>query len=287
VNSRPKNQFEHQGNGDGRDCAFTLDHVESFALDALDSFDRGIVEHHLRWCESCQKEAASFERVVRNMHLVTQLGAPPPVSSRQELMRRIAAGGEDAPLARPQSSQLTRQAESASTAGSWTRYIPVAIIAPLALALLVVGVWVNSLQDDLSNRNLELTSQTHLNQSLANGGQVQLFSVEQSCPTCRGNGQVGVSESKGMGMVVGHDFDPSQQHDVWGVNDKGEKKMFCELEVDSAGAVMQMFTFPDAPSAFTDVYITDENGAMMYVSRGSSGTNESTPYERETPLPTT
>lgn len=202
-------------------------------------------------------------------------------------MRRVAASADEEASANTLSRPSTRSAEFTPSSRSWTRHIPAAVVTPLAIALVVVGVWANSLRSDISDLDRDFDSQLALNGSLANGGQVRLFSVEQSCPNCEGNGHVGVSESNGMGMVVGQDFNPSQRHDVWGVNDKGEKKMFCELEVDSTGSVMQMFTFPDAQSAFTDVYITDENGAMLYVSGGSSATPGSTPSEQKTPLPTT
>lgn len=280
------NPTDNAGQHDNGDCVFALDHIESFALGALDSFDRGIVEHHLRWCESCRREAATFERVVELMHLSTPLGPPPSANIKQQLMKRLTSDDLAPPLD-SHSHRVERSAEPAPSPRGWTRYIPAAVAAPLAIALLVVGAWANSLRIDLSDREQALDNQVELNGSLARGGQVRLFSVEQSCPDCEGNGHVGVSESNGMGMVVGQDFNPSQQHDVWGVNDKGEKKMFCKLEVDPTGVVMQMFTFPDAPSAFTDVYITDEHGAMIYVSGESIGTHESTPSEQQTPLPTT
>jgi len=66
--------------------------------------------------------------------------------------------------------------------------------------------------------------------------------------------------------VMGWNFDPDKRHDVWGVGRDGEKMKMCELEIDSTGAVMQMFMFPEAPADLMDVYITDEHGVLTYVS---------------------
>jgi hypothetical protein len=83
-----------------------------------------------------------------------------------------------------------------------------------------------------------------------------------------------------MGMLVGWNFDPSQQHDVWGVNSQGEKKKVCQLHIDDTGAVMQMFSFPAETASFTDVYITDENGTLTYVSHLANGANPAPGDER-------
>ena len=284
MNSRPERQSYQRGKSHGPDCAFVRDHLGSFALDALDSVDRGIVEHHLRWCESCRDEADGFDRVVGFLHLASPLGPGPGANAKRELMQRVTANDETVSSTNAGPNRPDRQAASRGTTPAWIRFASTALIASLALALIVVGVWANSLRNDLSEQDEEMRDQTQLTEALANGGQVQLYSVEQSCPTCHGNGQLGVSESNDMGMVVGYNFDPSQQHDVWGMNDTGDMTMFCELYVDSTGAVMQMFSFPDAPSAFTDVYITDEEGTMIYVAHLSSATDESTPDDDVTPL---
>jgi hypothetical protein len=271
-----------------RDCSFVTDNIGAFVLDALDRVERGIVEHHLRWCESCRVEAARFDHVLETMHLATPPGPAPSPETKAALFQRIEVEtSSDGRLPQAETTvEANRESPSKPEPANRWRYASAALIAPLALALLVMGVWANSLRTDLDERNVELESQVLLNDALSNGGQVELYSVQQSCPTCTGDGQLGVSESNAMGMLVGWNFDPSQQHDVWGVDSNGDRKKVCQLHVESSGAVMQMFTFPETPSVFTDVYITDENGDLIYVSH-LGNTGEEDPGTAAPGIPTT
>lgn len=247
-----------------------LENIEGYVLDALDRFERGVVEHHLRWCPSCQTLAAGYERVVKLLPFAVPLDAPPDLAIKTQLFARIAANdaGDPAPAVRRADTSPPLQADRHQPANGWLQHVAAALIAPLALSLLVMGVWANSMRTDLDEQSIDRESQAELNAALASGGQVALYSVEKesSCPGCHGAGQLGMSESNDMGMVLGWNFDPDKRHDVWGISGDGAKMKVCELQVDQTGAVMQMFTFPGPQSSFTEVYITDEYGAMTYVS---------------------
>lgn len=270
MKSRPDEQPNPQFTTHSTECAFVLENIEGFALDALDRFERGMVEHHLRWCASCQAEASRYERVVERLPFAVPADQEPGPGLKTSLFERIRADAS-ASKATPSRRIVERAPESPevrqTSPGRW-RYASAALIAPLALSLLVMGVWANSMRNDLNEQDTDVQSQAQLNQVLADGGQVALYSVEKekSCPTCHGSGQLGMSESNDMGMVLGWNFDPGKRHDVWGVSRDGDTLKMCELKVDPTGSVMQMFTFPDAPSGFTEVYITDEHGEMTYVS---------------------
>ncbi len=275
MNSRPDNRTTQDDSPHSGECAFALENLEGFAIDALDRFERGVVEHHLRWCDACQAEAARYERVTQRLPFAVPAGPDPRPEIKASLFERIEAdrsGVEKAPPRRTPDPD-PRVPDGRNPAAGWWQYASVALIAPLALSLLVMGVWANSMRTDLDEQRNDLESQVLLNQALANGGQVALYSVEKeaSCPTCHGSGQLGMSESNDMGMVLGWNFDPATRHQVWGVSQDGEAMKMCELEVDPTGSVMQMFTFPDAPSSFSEVYITDEHGAMRYVSHLAQG----------------
>ncbi|MEJ7900335.1 MAG: hypothetical protein WKF63_00700 [Thermomicrobiales bacterium] len=184
-----------------------------------------------------------------------------------ERIKADASGPMDTPSQHPAQPVPVLPEVGRRTSG-WWQYANAALIAPLALSLVVMGVWANSMRTDLDQQSNDLEAQTALNQALASGGQVALYSVEKeaSCSTCHGSGQLGMSESNDMGMVLGWNFDPGKRHDVWGVSRDGDTMKMCELQVDPTGSVMQMFTFPDSPSDFMEVYITDEHGDMTYVS---------------------
>ncbi len=291
MNSRPDDHTTQDGAPNTSECAFVMENLEAFALDALDRFERGVVEHHVRWCERCQQEAVRYERVAEHLAFAVPAGPDPRPEIKSKLFERIEAhrsGLDQAPVSRTPDTERDLPAEP-KAAGRWWHPASAALIAPLVLALVVMGVWANSMRTDLDEQATDLESHTILNQALANGGQVALYSVEKekSCPTCHGSGQLGMSSSNDMGMVLGWNFDPDKRHDVWGVSGDGNTMKMCELEVDPTGAVMQMFTFPDAPSAFTEVYITDENGSMTYVSHLAQS-NDATPEEDPGPgSPTT
>jgi anti-sigma-K factor RskA len=250
------------------DCAQTRDNLEAFALGALDSLDRGMVEHHLRWCEPCRQELARFENVTASLPAAT-----PPVFAPQpatwEAIRARLNEPEDA-IPAMQEPRATSRVPATPTRSRWSQYAYSALVVPLVIALVVMGAWINSLQNQVDDTNVELANQALLNSTLSEGGQVQLFSVERSCPNCKGTGQFGVSESNSMGMLVGWDFDPTVDHQVWGIEPNGERQKFCHLEVKADGAVMQMFIFPESPSMFTDLYIMNEEGELTYVSHLST-----------------
>lgn len=263
------------------ECAFALEHIEAFALDALDRFERGMVEHHLRWCAPCQAEAARYERVADLLPFAVAATMEPAPETKARLLERIRDDASQPEMlsSRPAVRTVQEPVRSNGERSGWSRYASAALIAPLALALLVMGVWANSMRTDLDEQRTDFQAQAQLDQALASGGQVALYSVEReaSCPTCHGSGQLGMSESNDMGMVLGWNFDPGKRHDVWGVSRDGDTMKMCELQVDPTGSVMQMFTFPDGPSSFTEVYITDEHGEMTYVShlaRDDNGTPE-------------
>ena len=276
---------------DPSECEFVLDNLEGFALDALDGYERGMIEHHLRWCRACRAEVAATERIVELLPFAVSPTIEAHSETRSALLARITQAQPE-PASMGETTYSPHEVPPTPATGTeirapWWKYASTALIAPLALALLVMGVWANSLQSDLSDRQQELANQVLLNDALSNGGQVQLYSVQQTCPTCLGSGRLGVSESNDMGMLVGWNFNPGQQHDVWGVSSDGEKQRVCQLHIESSGSVMQMFSFPEAPSRFTDVYITDENGTLIYVSHLGNGASDIPDGEGETPLPNT
>lgn len=256
------------------ECSFSRDNLGAYSLQALDRVDQGLVEQHLRWCADCRAELSRLEGITTGLGLQgADVGEPFPdtwISIRARLTDE-----DDERQVRPQGVAF-RQGDRAPNAGRW---LPISAIAPLALVVILLSAWSWSLQRDLSETQAELSNHTLLNSTLATSQQVQLFSMEQSCPTCDGVGQIGVSESSGMGMVVGWDFDPQMTHHVWGIDHDGERSRVCSLMIAQDGAVMQMFSFPDTPSKFTDLVITDQSGNLVYQSHIMAVDELATPTE--------
>lgn len=245
------------------ECSFCRDQLGAYSLKALDRVDQGLVEQHLRWCEDCRAELGRHEAIAIGLGLQGAEAVEPGASTWEAIRARFADHDES-----PSSRGIVRTTGNvrASRDGRANRWMPISAIAPLMLAVILLSAWSWSLQRDLTATQDEHSNHTLLNSTLATSQQVQLYSMEPSCPTCDGVGQVGVSESNGMGMVVGWDFDPQMTHDVWGIDHEGERSRVCSLIIAQDGAVMQMFSFPDTPSNFTDLVITDQSGKLVYQS---------------------
>lgn len=243
------------------DCVFTREHLEAYSLQALDRVDHGIIEQHLRWCDDCRAEAVALERVAAALPFAGLGSNTVSDSTWSSILARI----ETPELAPSAVADVTEQPATAPARRSWQSIVYPSIVAPLVIALVVMGAWVNSLSNQNNDRNRELANNAVISSSLGTVGEVQLYSVQPNCKRCEAIAQVGVSQHNNMGMLVGTDFDPAETHDVWGLDLEGEKQKFCSLVVESNGEVLQMFLFPSSPSGFTELYITDANGNLAYV----------------------
>lgn len=242
-------------------------------LQALDRVDHGIVGQHLRWCDDCRAEAMATERVAEALPFTERESESVSASTWSSILSRLESPEVEVPTAATPPDKAT----SRSARRSWQSIIYPSVIAPLVIALVVMGAWVNSLTNQADDRDRELANNAVISNSIGAVGQVQLYSVQPNCPHCDAIAQVGVSPSNNMGMLVGTDFDPAETHDVWGLDLQGGKQKFCSLVVESNGEVLQMFLFPSSPAGFTELYITDANGDLAYVSHLTHFPVETTP----------
>ncbi len=264
-----------------------LEQVEAYALGALDRVDAGIVEQHIRWCPQCRDEVEAVRRVVDLLPLAVPYVDSPPPDVKARLLERVASESrsepyhwtglhqrdEPEPARSPSAQRRASRTDNAdgtigSDARSWQRFVPPAVIAPLAIALIVVGAWANSMRLELEDQEQveTIANQEVLNQIVANGGDVRLYSMEPQCTDCGGRGRLGVDVADSVGVVVAWDLNPEQKHEVWCVNKKGDRKMVSTLDVDAEGGAMQAFAFPDDNMAdYTEVYIAQTDGEATYM----------------------
>lgn len=264
-----------------------LEQAEAYVLGALDRVDSGIIEQHLRWCPHCRDEVTAIERVVDLLPLTVPQVDPPPPGVKARLFARVAAENQAAPYAwqglhrdaEPDAQRAgstkpvpgvagNRSGGTASGTTSWLRFLPPAIIAPLGIALIVVGAWANSMRLDLEEqeRNRGISNQRELNQIVANGGDVRLYAMEPQCTGCSGRGRIGVDVADRIGVVVAWGLNPDQEYEVWCFNKQGDKKMVSTLDVDAQGGAMQGFSFPEDMSDYSGVYVAQTNGEATYMS---------------------
>lgn len=289
MNGQQDDQAVNPDDTTREECAFTEQHAAGYALGALDRFERGLVEQHLRWCPRCRDIVEADEKVIAYLPFLSPPVAPPSPGVRTALMESLAAdiAGPivDVPPVSTRRSGLSPAADPVkveelppTAPQRRARILPAAIIAPLAIALIVVSAWANSLQNRIDDQNGELADQQRVNGVIANGGRLQLFSMEPRCTDCTGRSQLGVDMDDSAGMVVAWNFDPKRKHSVWCVNDKGDKEWLSTLVIDPDGGAMQTFDFPGDASEYTEVYIADDNGSVEYMTNiavpPASGSND-------------
>ncbi len=273
MSGRPPDHHTGDGATGALACEFVRDNLEAFVLGALDSADRETVELHLRWCPECRDEADALQRVASLLPLALSNGPAPSLGSSAALLERIAREDSERPAigslatAWPAPAPNAPVSPVAPSATAWRGFVPAALIAPLAIALLVVGAWANSMRHDLNDATGAMSTQAALGQTPIEGGEMLMFAVESPAGNAKGGGQIGLSESDLMGMAVAWDLDPETELEVWGVTYGGRHMKVCELYIDQTGAVMQTFSLPERPSSLRELYISDEFGEMMYMLR--------------------
>jgi hypothetical protein len=246
------------------------DLLPAYALGGIDLVDRTLVEQHLRTCASCRDTVDAYSGIAATFPLLVPQDQEPDPGTWDRIASRIVT--EDA-------TPLTTTHPHAQQAGSippgvsrsvrspqptWTRFLPATLVLPLVLALVVVGTWANSMRHDLD----ELDGggeNSSISTEMLNDSSVRTYAVERSCANCRGSGQLGLSDSSQMGMMVAWDFDPSEDHMVWGLTETGEITKVCQLYVHPNGGVMQTFMLPSGSATLLEIYITDETGQLIYV----------------------
>jgi hypothetical protein len=290
VNGRPIDPTAEPDHTYTGECAFVDEHAEGYALGALDRFERGLVEQHLRRCPRCRETVQAAEKVTAYLPFLSPPVAPPSDTARAALMERIAADISGpiievppvssrssiaaAPVDAGHVPNTARRRRAQGWAQGWSQMLPVALIAPLTIALILALAWANSLRNTIEEQEIDLASQQQLNRAIANSGEVQLYSMEPRCDGCTGGSRLGIDKEDSIGMVVAWDLDPKQKLSVWCVNSKGDKEWVSSLEVGPDGGAMKTFDFPSDASEYTEVYIASDNGSIAYM------TNIATPPAR-------
>jgi len=246
-------------------CDAVREQLPAYALGAIDYVDRDLIETHLRVYDDCRIEAARLSTVASLLPLALPVADTPHPASWSAILDRVRSD-EDVTATMLREPMVAVPATSPSLQSpptpTWTRFLPAALIAPLAVALVVVGTWATSLY---SNTTASDPTDINIVPQMLNDSSVRTYAVERSCADCQGTGQLGLSNTSQLGMMVAWDFDPMEDHMVWGISSTGEVIRVCELYVDPTGTVMQTFMLPNDPASIREIYITDENGSLIYV----------------------
>src|SRR5699024_10453532 len=132
------------------------------------------------------------------------------------------------------------------------------IIAPLAICLIVLSAWTNSLSnevDDLRETNTPEVASTDV--PATSPYDLQLYEFRPACENCSQNqasGQLGGNPDGNVGVIVAWNLDPNETHQIWCVNRQGERLLITDLNVEN-GNVFQSVNFPDAIGGYEQIYV--------------------------------
>lgn len=252
------------------DCALCRDHLEEFALGILNPHAATQVEEHIYACAACRTEYEDIYRVTWMLPFLAEPVDPSP-HVKDALFARIArAEHEDSNpvvvLDNPWASidQPDAVAASTSKASIWQRWVMPGVIAPLAICLIVLAAWANSLgnnTDDVRPPADENIAAIGVPTDASRG--LQLYAFKPACENCTQNhasGQLGGNPSGNVGVVVAWNLDPNEQHQVWCVDDEGKKLLITDLDVEYTGNVSQTVNFPEALGGYQQIYVARHDG---------------------------
>ena len=243
-----------------------IDDVEiaGYALGALEPSERQAIEHHIRTCDECAARVATDVRTVGMLPFAVSTRLKPAPDVKAALFSRIAhsqlAAAEAAlptaalkpglptlPSSRevyaapiPATGTVPTVAAPARSRSSWLTAV---VVAPLLLALVLVGGWSLNLRTQLASQETALESQsselTTLRASLANfgAGDVQRYEMQPQAGAPQAEGQLLLSADQ-KDAIVRVDLNLQQAEGGSAtvlVNNNGTIEPIGELEYDEKG----------------------------------------------------
>ena len=253
------------------ECGYCQENLEAQALDILDAADRARVERHLQWCGPCRRALADIHSVIDLLPLTSEPVTPSPMV-KARLFQQIAdeaveeaamtfgnpwqSGTADKHVPERTSILPAHTPRSFSFASMF--------IAPLAIALIVLGAWTNSLRTDLNDIQTRQDGGVAARiQADAQANQLQLYSMEPSCTDCDdspASGQLGGNPDDNVGILVAWNLNPDERHQVWCENRDGQLTLVSDLQVEHTGEVFQTVNFPEAIGGYSTIYVTRHDG---------------------------
>lgn len=253
-------------------CRQVTENAEAFALGALDHAEHSRIEQHMVLCGACRRAVAQARRVTDLLPFLAE-PATPSASVKTALLDRVRANRDEAQAPLPNlnpwvpqtatgGAPTARPGGMSTPATSWRRWLPAAVLAPLALVLLVTAAWANSLRNEVNYLEAERDSNTSLASTLGTGNDMRLYTFKPACPTCnQASGRFGGDPNGSVGVVVAWNLDPNEQHQVWCVDDKGDKWKVTDLDVEPSGNVVQTISFPQPLGGYQQIYVARHDGS--------------------------
>lgn len=259
-------------------CDASQELLPAHALGALDREEQSQVEQHLVWCATCRRELLTWEDTVNLLPLLAPQ-VDPPDDVKPRLMAAINADDREPSLSRSWTSPAAPEAAQSHSVPFIPSRWAAALIMPLAICILVLGAWVNSLRHDVIDLRTGMPADV-TSAMTQNGVQLYAFSSETNGAT----GQMGADPNGNTGVMVVWNLNPEERHQVWCVNRQGVRSMIAELEVGDSGQAMQVIVFPASVEDYQQIYVAKHDGtqnppAEMTIAMDDSPPDEAVPTE--------
>jgi anti-sigma factor RsiW len=246
-------------------CGQVRDELDGWSLGALDTTEASAIERHLAVCADCREEASRIAAVA----VMLPFAAPqvsPSAEAKRSLMARIA--DEQMAVAAAQSQLRSRPAAPPSSPDGSVGLSPryhwsQLLIAPLAIALVVMTLWSFELRQQVGDAD-EPAGPASLTTAMLPDG-VQTFAMQSDCEKCKSAGTLLADPEKADALMVAWDLDPSQVHQVWCEEGDGEKALVASLEVSDSGEVVQPLIFDQPIAGYTRIYVVNNNGEIVEI----------------------
>lgn len=276
-----------------KECTFVQENIEAEALDILEPADHARVQRHLELCGPCRRALAEMRRVTGLLPLLSEPATPSP-EVKAHLFERIEEEREPGPRLVSSGNPWVPVEHPAPDAGApapangptgWRGWLMSALVAPMAIGLIVLGAWTNSLLNDLeSARSGEGDT---VAQIAAGSGDMRLYAMESSCPDCDdtpATGHLGGNPDDNVGILVAWNLNPNEQHEVWCEDRDGKVIRISDLNVEQTGQVFQTLSFPDAIGGYSTIYVTRNDGTeeMRVAMHEDTAPADSTPAGDDT-----
>ncbi len=228
-------------------CDEVRDLAEGYVLDAVEPFERALVDAHLEQCAACRALIAELGRVVAYLPFLSigdSTEQRPSPRAKTAFMARVASqsGSMPTPLTRPE-SHVTAVPQTALVDRA-DRFSPALTLVPMAAAVMLALVWAFSLQNDLNEKEDLIAANQQFNlatyMSTATGpGKPQMYSFTPMCSDC-GHGKLKIESKLNLVQLYAGDLDPKLVHEAWVISGDGEWEKLGELNVSDSGDCMEV-----------------------------------------------
>lgn len=239
--------------------AADLHHLSAaYALDAVDADEREAFEEHLADCEICRADVESFRDTAAG--LGASLASSPSASLRDNVLSRITATRQDAPITGPSVIGLDAARRRRRTA--WVAGLAGAAAASVAAVIGLAAIERGSGSDPFATELAIVMEQSD--------SQVLDLEVQGSA---QGEFRVAWSESLGRAVLIGEDLPPApdgKAYELWLITPDESMAMYV-LDPAGDGDVHVALDAPAAPAAWAITVEPDEGtptatGEIIFVS---------------------